>query len=402
MGTLTRDNFGPVFDADNHYWETSEAFTRHRDPKFRDRGLQIKEIDGAMRYVVKDQVFQGSRGPGDVAPRPAPGSLLGLFSGKTRLGNWDAFNMMPKEMPYSYDRETRLQVMDEQGIAHAWMFPSQACILEAPMLQSDDIEASVATLKALNCWIDEEWGFAYKNRIFGVPYMTLSDADAAVAELQWCIDRGARVVFLRHGPAVTADGRRSPAHPMFNRFWALAEEARVVVAFHGGSDVTDTEFFDMMQRHYGQDFDVPTPANPMGASIFGSLAKGRQVMDLAYMLVAHRLFERFPRLRVAFVEAGSHWVPALLHSLESLKQSGMYKEDPVEQFIEHCWVAPYPEENLAEFARHYPTERILFGSDWPHGEGFVHPRDFFENVKSFSDEDVRKIMWGNAHALTFG
>jgi len=24
-----------LFDADNHYWETSEAFTRHRNPAFK-------------------------------------------------------------------------------------------------------------------------------------------------------------------------------------------------------------------------------------------------------------------------------------------------------------------------------------------------------------------------------
>jgi len=49
--------------------------------------------------------------------------------------------------------------------------------------------------------------------------MTLSDADRAVDELQWCLDHGARVVTLRHGAAFTADGMRSPAHPMFDRFW---------------------------------------------------------------------------------------------------------------------------------------------------------------------------------------
>ncbi len=32
---LMGENFGPVFDADKHYWESSDAFTRHRDPKYR-------------------------------------------------------------------------------------------------------------------------------------------------------------------------------------------------------------------------------------------------------------------------------------------------------------------------------------------------------------------------------
>ena len=47
-----------------------------------------------------------------------------------------------------------------------------------------------------------------------------------------------------------------------------------------------------------------------------------------------------------------------------------------------------------------PVERILFGSDWPHGEGFAHPRDFFANVANFSVEDQRRIMYENARELT--
>ncbi len=51
-------------------------------------------------------------------------------------------------------------------------------------------------------------------------------------------------------------------------------------------------------------------------------------------------------------------------------------------------------------ARHCPVERILFGSDWPHGEGFPEPKDFFENVDEFSLEDQRRIMYENAVELT--
>lgn len=57
---------------------------------------------------------------------------------------------------------------------------------------------------------------------------------------------------------------------------------------------------------------------------------------------------------------------------------------------------------MDELARHLPVERILFGSDWPHGEGFAQPRDFFANVDNFSIEDQIWIMYQNTHELTFG
>ena len=92
---------------------------------------------------------------------------------------------------------------------------------------------------------------------------------------------------------------------------------------------------------------------------------------------------------------------SLLQALEVLGHGGDYQTNPKDQFIEHCWVAPFVEEDIDEFARHVPVERILFGSDWPHGEGFERPKDFFANVANFSVEDQRRIMYENARALTF-
>ena len=143
-----------------------------------------------------------------------------------------------------------------------------------------------------------------------------------------------------------------------------------------------------------------TPSIIGQASTFSGLMKHRIVHDFAYVLVAHRLFERFPRLKVAYIENGCAWVPSLLHALDYLGHGGGYKTSPRDQFIEHCWVAPFVEEDVDELARHLPVERILFGSDWPHGEGFRGPKDFLANVANFSIDDQRRIMYDNARELT--
>ncbi len=397
--------FGTVFDADNHYWEASDAFTRHRDPKLGDRGLQVREINGSKRYVLGGQVFEGLPGPGDATLRPAPGAFLGYFVGKIKGTEFiERFDVEPADRPEWYNRDARLKVMDSQGVDACWLFPSQAVVLEAPMLATGDIEASVASVQAFNRWLDEDWGFAYQNRIFAVPYMTLSDPDIAAAEMKWAIERGARIVNLRHGPVVTRDGLKSPANIMFDRFWALAEEAQVTVSFHAGADYSAMQSYAMLREMYGEMPDGSNPEDKMGymvGSIFPPMLKGRQIQDFAYILVAHRLFERFPKLRCAFVENGASWVPPLLYALEMLEHTGNYKQDPREQFIEHCWVVPYPEDDMEQLVRHIPTNRIMFGSDWPHGEGLVHPRDFFRNVEGLSSADVQRIMRDNARELTF-
>ena len=63
------------------------------------------------------------------------------------------------------------------------------------------------------------------------------------------------------------------------------------------------------------------------------------------------------------------------------------------------WVTPYLEEDLEALAELIGVERILFGSDWPHGEGVAQPLDFAKELGAFDEADTRRIMRGNALEL---
>ena len=395
-----------VFDADNHYWESSDAFTRHRNPMFADRGVVLHDVDGKPRYYFGERAHPIIPGPGDVHPRPRPGALYEYFQGKMdkeRVGD-ELSCESPADHPEWFVRDARLAIMDRQGLEAAWLFPSQGVCMEGPM--QPDIEASIEILRAFNRWLDDDWGFAYQNRIFAAPFLTLSDLDRAVLELEWCIDRGARVVTLRNGPAFTPEGTRSPADPMFDPFWARVEEAGIVLTTHAGFEDGYVDVERAVARTWGvagwRD-DLNSAAD--GAAVLTyHLMKHRLIQDFATVLVAHKLFERFPRLKVAYIENGADWVRPLKHTLSMLhgQNPGMFKTNPVDQFIEHCWVAPFVEDDVEDLARSLPTERILFGSDWPHAEGLPEPRDFLAKVAGFSHTDQRRIMMENARELTFG
>jgi predicted TIM-barrel fold metal-dependent hydrolase len=62
-------------------------------------------------------------------------------------------------------------------------------------------------------------------------------------------------------------------------------------------------------------------------------------------------------------------------------------------------VTPYLEEDLRALADLIGVERILFGSDWPHGEGVCEPMDFAKELSAFSDSEVRRIMRDNCLEL---
>ena len=73
--------------------------------------------------------------------------------------------------------------------------------------------------------------------------------------------------------------------------------------------------------------------------------------------------------------------------------------DPLETVRRHIWVTPYVEEDLHALADLIGVERILFGSDWPHGEGCARPTDFSRVLAGFDEAAVRKIMRDNCLEL---
>jgi predicted TIM-barrel fold metal-dependent hydrolase len=397
MDHVTATDSETIFDADNHYWEPSDAFTRHRDPAFSDRGVCLVEVDGKPHYYVDGKQHPIIPGPGDAHPRPRPGALYDYFAGRTDKSSLaNALTAEdPADHPEWFERDARIRRMDAQGVEATWIFPSHAVCVEGPM--QPDIEASLEIFRAFNRWLDEDWGFAYQDRIFGVPFLSLSDLERAIAELEWTIDRGARIVTIRNGPVFTADGYRSPADPRFDPFWCRVAEAQLVVAPHAGFDDGYREVDQAVARAWGYGearHGGDTDALSVHEPFVEMLQKHRIVEDFAIALVAHGLFQRVPGLRVAYIENGATWVPDLLHKLGVYggQNPQLFTTSPTEQFIEHCWVAPFVEDSVEDLAKHLPVNRILFGSDWPHAEGMAEPRDFLKKVASFAPRDQRRIM----------
>jgi predicted TIM-barrel fold metal-dependent hydrolase len=66
---------------------------------------------------------------------------------------------------------------------------------------------------------------------------------------------------------------------------------------------------------------------------------------------------------------------------------------------QHIWCTPYIEEDLHALAALVGVERILFGSDWPHGEGCTEPRAFLRVLDGFDAADTQRIMRENCLEL---
>ena len=377
-----------LFDFDAHYYEPQDAFTRHADRSLGSRGVQWVEANGRPRLLVGGTINRYIANP-TFDPVSKPGALYHWYRGNPeRQDLRDAFGELEPIRAAYRDRDARLIAMDQQGVGATLLFPTLGVGIEDAL--KDDPQAASLAFTAFNQWLEEDWGFRYKNRIFAVPYVALLDPAAARDELARVIDRGAPVVNIRNAPVPVPGGFRSPFDPEYDAFWGLAAESGVVVATHAG-----VEGYDVVVNMW----EAGAESSIFRTPLRGVISKGRAVADFYGAAVCQLIFERFPALRLASVENGAAWVPNLLHRLADAANRAprYFEQDPVESFGQHVWMTPFWEDDVEALAHEVPVERLLLGSDWPHAEGVVEPADFVAESLAWADADtVQRIARGNA------
>jgi predicted TIM-barrel fold metal-dependent hydrolase len=294
--------------------------------------------------------------------------------------------------PEYRDRNARIDTMDAQGLARIWLFPTLGMLYEE--LLKHDPEGVGIMFTAFNRWLEEDWGFAYQDRIFAGPYISLADVDWACREVEWAIARDARTVVMRPAAPVTANGPRSPFDEIFDPFWARVNEAGLTVIIHAGDS-------GYSSNGYADDsFSAQFSGGKWKPSI-KSFAIERAAQDFILTSVFEKIFDRFPNLRMASVENGSGFLADAMAKLDSTahKMPGYFTEDPVETLRNNWWINPFWEDDVNTVAELMGTDRVIFGSDWPHIEGMPSPLDYVPVLKSFSDQDRKRILLDNVTFL---
>ena len=380
-----------AFDADNHYYEAEDAFIRHIPRDMAKRCMQWAVIDGRKRLLVGGRVNKFIPNP-TFDPVSKPGALDAYFRGQVAGDDMrKLFGELDPISPAYRNRDARISLMREQGLEGAMFFPTLAVGMEES-LRHDPV-ALCAAFRAFNRWLEEDWGFAYQNMIYAAPYITLADPQWAVDEAEWAISKGVKVVVMRTSPAINpTGGTRSPGDAIYDPFWARLAEAGVAVAFHSG---------DAGYGKYIDDWEPFGDFEAFKSSPMRVMTSDRAPFDMFAVLVSHGVFTRHPSLRTASIEAGADWVPNLVKKFKKAyaQQPFMFAKDPVEQFREHVWIAPFYEDDIDLLAEVIGDDRLLFGSDYPHAEGLAVPTRFIEDIANFSPDSVRRIMRDNARVF---
>ncbi|MEJ7582606.1 MAG: amidohydrolase family protein [Acidimicrobiales bacterium] len=347
----------PVFDADNHMYETRDALTKFLPPEYAGV-IDFVEVRGRTKITVKGHIS-------DYIPNPsfdrvaAPGAQEEYFKtgnpeGRSRR---EIMGKAIDAIPAFREPVPRLKLMDELGLDRALMWPTLASLVEERL--RDDPDATHAVVHALNQWMHEHWTFNFENRIFPAPIITLPIVEEAIKELHWVLDRGAKIILVRPAPVPGFRGPRSFALPEFDPFWELVQEADVVVGMHA----SDSGYQRYINEWEGIRDDEFTPFKGFGLRAI----TGAQHRDHRHRCVRHR-----PRPAAASppedhpVENGSGWVRRSSVTWSGLRHQPAHVRGGSRRGLQAQHLrAPFHEDDPVGLVGLLGPDNVLFGSDYP-------------------------------------
>jgi uncharacterized protein len=365
-------------DADGHVLEPADTWERYIDPKFRDRALRVGiDSDGFENLFIDNKPTRMLKG------------RLGALGGIEASGEEKLAFQIPGRRTYQdgapaggYDPKARLQVLDAEGIDKVLLYPTIGIAWEGGV---KDPALALAYCRAYNRWI-VDFCRTDTQRLYPIAHITLLHPEGAVEEVQRARQDGCVGVYL--SPDLTARGGRSLDDQVFDRFWATAQDLSMPVAFHVVAR-EDLTFSSWARRGTGSD----------GLFMFAFLAV--EVMAAFTQMMVTGLFERYPRLRCAVLEAGSNWITAWLDRLDHKLQRGGFPTAlrmlPSEYFRRQCVISADPDETLtAPMVEHLGADYVIWASDYPHLDAsFGVVNEIRERLAPLSPETQRKVLGEN-------
>ena len=290
----------------------------------------------------------------------------------------------------NYGPGSMVRGMDVEGVDVAVLFRTWA----QGHVSLDDLEpeCAVALCRAYNNWL-ADFCSADPERLKGAALISLHSVDLAIQEARRAVtERGMLGVVLEPNPL---NGRYF-TDPECDPLWNELQELDVPLCFH------DT-YVGHNKTHHANFLRTHPNAGVLGNTFAFPLS----LMETIGSLCLGGVLERFPRLRVAFLEGNFSWVPWLLWRLD--EQWEMYgagedvqlSKKPSEYFLAQCVVSVEASESVAKYAfAAIGDDNVVFSTDFPHFDSaFPYAVDKFLALPDISEETKRKTLWDNCARL---
>ena len=364
-----------VIDADGHVSEPNELYDQYLESKFKSDLEELKR-EAASRSAKWFFGLFHQLNTGRPLGVPNPEKPL-LRSGRKPHGE----TPNPRG---GFDPQIRIKDMDREGIDVAALFAtvvSSFCALRG-------VEFETAMIRAYHRWL-ADYCSAYPSRLKGVAVVPMRAPELAAAEIRrvsrepWV----AGVYLSGHMEDKLLD------HPAFHPIWEACQSEDLPACFHGGT----------ARPPYG----VATFEMTSNLFLQHSATNPFEIMRAIAALIGGGVLEMFPRLRVAFLEAGVGWLPYWMERLDEHYElmpeyvPFLQRKPSAAIRSENFFISCDPdEETLPYVAKFVGAEHILYASDYPHFDGrFPDTVKLTAGRKEFGEGERRKILYDNPRRL---
>ena len=378
MGTSATSSKVVTVDADGHVLEPRDTWQRYLEPHLRDRAIRIeKDSDGVEVLLVDGRSHLGLRG--------RLGALGGIGMDSADLMSVGQRSYEDGCPPGGYEPQARLRVMDEERIDMVLLYPTIGIAWEGLVR---DAQLATAFCRAYNRWI-VDFCSTDRRRLVPIAHICLMDPEGAVEEVRRARTDGCAGVYLSPDPI--SRGGRQFDDPSLAPFWETVQDLEMPVAFHVVAR-TQTMLAPWLG---GQE-------TPISQAVFAFAFLAFDVMAAFTSMMTRGLFETYPRLRLAVLEAGSNWITAWLdrldHKFEVLRPFSSLPLLPSEYFKRQCVISAEPDESLTgRIIEHLGADYVVWASDYPHLDASFHVVDTLrERIAGLPEDSQRKVLGANA------
>lgn len=257
--------------------------------------------------------------------------------------NWRGGEIARRQVG-GYDMERRLSDIAREGVDKQIVFPTR---ISTPAATPGGLGAALC--RAYNNWV-ARLVKGNEDRLWPVAMLPAGCPEEMPGELRRCVQElGFKAVHL-----VPYCGSRNLHDPAYFPFYEAAQELNVPLFCHPNSNGELTDRFDSF-------FAMHVLGRPMNCT------------PALVSLVCGGVFERFPRLRVAFFECGAEWIVYWMHRMDDdfeWAREDVAKHlslEPSEYVRRHCYVAcEADEKNLPMALEEVGEDRVFFATDYPH------------------------------------
>ena len=368
-----------VLDSDLHVMEPADIFNNYLDRKFRDQAPQW-----TGNYMGGDG---GWRFPDMLQAKPEwvnKDSVSRELLAKTKEDRY------VEEEAQGYTAELTLKAMDREGIDVAVMF--RTALGSVIHVDAQDPAYTLALCRAFNDWL-ADFVKTDPKRLKGAAMLPFNDIPAAVKEAERAVkDLNMIAVTL---PSTVVDDRM-PHDPECDLLWETLQALDIPATFHD----TSLGYSKMNPGYWFRE-------HPNNTVLTHAFSFPMTLMMTIGAMTVGGVFQRFPRLRAAFLEGNCSWLPWLLYRLDEQwegfgeGQEIQLKRLPSEYFKEHCFVSVEPDgECLQQVVETVGDDNIVISTDYPHPDSnYPYAIDTFLAYDKASEATKQKILWDNCARL---